>query len=355
RQLGTWLAARVPAVAPWSDELAMMLVVGATTYLSLVVGELVPKRLALHHAETIATRVAPAMRLLSVVGGPLVWLLGVSTEAVLRILGQRGDRTQTVTEDEVRALIAEGTMAGVFAPGEKRMLDRVLRLGDRTVGSIMTPRPDVVWLDAGLPPDEMRRQMAAARHTRLPVGRGSIDQLAGVLDIRDVLADLLGERPFDPMARLTQPPAVHETTPVPRLLDLFRQSGEQLAVVVDEYGSIEGIATVTDILEAIAGEMPEPGEADQPATRRADGSWLMDGGLGVAEVETLTGLSGLGDGGFHTLAGFILSHLEHLPEAGERLDWRGWSFEVVDMDGRRIDRVLVAPPATGGETADSGV
>jgi putative hemolysin len=355
RQFGGWLAGRVPALAPWADQVAMVLVVGATTYLSLVVGELVPKRLALHHAETIATRVAPAMRLLAVAGAPVVWLLGVSTEGLLRLLGQRGDRARTVTEDEVRALIAEGTMAGVFAPGERHMLERVLRLGDRTAASIMTPRPDIVWLDARLPPAEMRRRMAVARHTRLPIGHGSIDELAGVLDIRGVLADLLDDRPFDPLAHLSQPPAVHETTPVPRLLELFRQSGTQLAVVVDEYGGIEGIVTVTDILEAIAGELPDAGTAEHPAVHRPDGSWLMDGGLGVDEVETLTGLSGLGDGGFHTLAGFLLSHLEHLPVEGERLTWNGWDFEVVDMDGRRIDRVLVAPPAGSGETSDSGI
>lgn len=357
-KLAEWLAATIPAIAGWSREVAMTVVVGAITYLSLVIGELVPKRLALHHAESIAVRVAPAMRWIAVGGGPVVTLLRASTDAVLRLLGQRPGNSKGVTEDEVRALIAEGALTGVFDPVEKEMLDRVLRLADRPVGSIMTARPDVVWLDAEAPLEAWKQRIAEARHSRFPVARGALDELVGILDTRLILDRLLAGHDFDPMAAVTQAPVVHEGTRAPRILEMFKQTGAPMAVVLDEYGGFKGIVTMTDILEAIAGELPSPGGApdDDAAVRRDDGSWLIDGLLAVEEVESLTGLSGMGEeGDFHTLAGFVLSQTAHVPQVGESFDWNGWRFEVVDMDGRRIDRVLLIPPSPAGDTSGSGI
>jgi len=351
-----WLADAVPTLANWSHEIAMTVVVGLTTYLSLVVGELVPKRLAMHHSETIAVRVAPSMRRIAVWGAPLVSLLRVSTNALLRLLGQRPQDTKTVTEDEVRALIAEGALAGVIEPAEKEMLDRVMRLADRPVGSIMTPRPDVVWLDV----EELetwRQRMVEAPHSRFPVARGSLDDMIGVLDSRKVLDALLAGKPFDPLAAIGQAPVVHEGIRAPRILEMFKQTGAPMLVVLDEYGGFEGIVTMTDFLEAVAGELPNAGVDEEPqAVRREDGSWLMDGMIAIEEAESLLGLSGMGEqGDFHTLAGFLLSQLAHLPQIGEQLVWNGWRFEVVDMDSRRIDRVLVTPPSEDDETSGSGV
>lgn len=351
------LAEAVPALTEWSHEIAMTVVVGLITYLSLVVGELVPKRLAMHHAEAIAVRVAPFMRRLAVAGGPAVSLLRVSTNALLRLLGQKPDDTKQVTEDELRAVIAEGALAGVIEPAEKEMLDRVMRLADRPVGSIMTPRPDVVWLDADEPVESWRARMAAAPHSRFPVARGSLDEMIGVLDTRRVLDKLLGGEPFDPMAAVVPAPVVHEGIRAPRILELFKQTGAPMLVVLDEYGGFEGIVTMTDFLEAVAGELPGAGGDEEPAAvRREDGSWLLDGMIAVEEAESVLGLSGMGEeGDYHTLAGFVLSQLAHLPQIGERFHWHGWRFEVVDMDGRRIDRVLATPPMPDSETNGSGV
>ncbi|NFV79445.1 hemolysin family protein [Magnetospirillum aberrantis] len=339
------LAALVPALAEWSEEMAMTGVVGAITYLSLVVGELVPKRLAMHHSETIAIRVAPFMRRVAMAGGPAVALLRVSTNLILRLLGQKPDDTRQLTEDELRAVIAEGALAGVIEPAEKEMLDRVMRLADRPVGSIMTPRPDVVWLDADDPLDVWRHRMTEAPHSRFPVARGSLDDMVGVLDTRRILGKLLAGEPFDPLSAVTPAPVVHEGIRAPRVLELFKQTNAPMLMVLDEYGGFEGIVTMTDFLEAVAGEMPG-GIGDEPsAVRREDGSWLLDGMIAVEEAEAVLGLSGLGElGDYHTLAGFMLSHLAHLPLTGEYFVWSGWRFEVVDMDGRRIDRILATPP-----------
>jgi putative hemolysin len=352
-----WLETAVPLLAPWSHEIAMTVVVGLITYLSLVVGELVPKRLAMHHAEAIAVRVAPFMRRVSVVGGPAVSVLRLSTNGLLRVLGQKPQDTKQVTEDEVRAMIAEGTLAGIFDPAEKEMLDRVMRLADRPVGSIMTPRPDVVWLDADQPVDSWRHRMAAAPHSRFPVARGSLDDMIGVLDTRRLVDRLLAGETFDPMAAVVPVPVVHESVRAPRILEMFKETRAPMLAVLDEYGGFEGIVTMTDFLEAVAGELPSAGDDEEPAAvRRDDGSWLMDGMIAVEEAESLLDLAGMAEeGDFHTLAGFVLSQLAHLPQIGEHFVWSGWRFEVMDMDGRRIDRVLVTPPDREAETSGSGV
>ncbi|HYD66222.1 hemolysin family protein [Azospirillum sp.] len=340
--VGAWLDA-VPWIAPYGPQVAFAVVVAIITYLSLVVGELVPKRVALVHAESIAVRVAGPMRGLSRATAPIVWLLGVSTDVLLRLLRLRTTREQTVTEEEVRTLIAEGTQSGVFAPAERQMIEGVLRLADRPVRAIMVPRRDVIWLDIEDPPAAIAAEIAASGHSRFPVCRGTVDEVQGVVAAKALLDQALNGRPIDVRSAMVTPLIVHDGTPVLRLLELFKQSTMHMAVVVDEYGGFEGIATVNDILESIAGELPELGdEGDAGAVRREDGSWLVDGRTPVDEVEHMLHVTGLrGEGDFHTLAGFVLDRLGHVPVAAEHFTWHGLRFEVVDMDGRRIDKVLI--------------
>lgn len=335
----------IPALTGYGQTLSIAIVVMAITYLSLIAGELVPKRIALNNAEAIASFAAPIMRSLSKATAPFVWLLGASTEAMLKLLRVPEKAEQTVTEEEVKSLIAEGTASGVFDPGEKRMIEGVMRLADRTVRSLMTPRPEVMWLDIDDEPDNIKREIREAGHSRFPVCRGDFDDVIGVVHTKDLLHRLLQGGPFDVRADVRDALIVHDGTEVMRLLDLFKQSGEQMAIVVDEYGTVEGIATLTDVLEGIAGELPDDGGEDSDIVRREDGSLLIDGMMAVEEVEAHLGLKSLRDedSGYHTLAGFLLFKLGRIPTAGEYADHDGYRFEVVDMDGRRIDKVLVMP------------
>ncbi|WP_431860294.1 hemolysin family protein [Azospirillum sp.] len=334
---------QIPWIAPYGQQVAFALVVAGITYLSLIVGELAPKRLALVNAEGIAVAVARPMQGLSRVALPLAWLLGASTEALLKLLRLPTTREQTVTEEEVKTLIAEGTQSGVFDPAERQMIEGVLRLADRTVRAIMTPRPDVLWLDPEDKPEAIATEIRDSGYSRFPVCRGDVDEVLGIVSAKALLDQALRGRAMDLRGALVQPLIVHDGTPVLRLLELFKQSTVHMAVVVDEYGSVEGIVTLTDILESIAGELPEAGQdADAGMIRREDGSWLVDGMLPVDEVEARIGVPDLkGEGGYHTLAGFVLERLGHVPTAAEHFVWRGHRFEVVDMDGRRIDKVMI--------------
>ncbi|MGQ9370623.1 hemolysin family protein [Azospirillum sp. A39] len=347
-RFGAWLDT-IPALGGYGEVVGLGLVLVAITFLSIVLGELIPKRVALKNPERTAALVAGPMRMLSRVAAPFVWLLGTSTEAVLRLLGLHGEREATVTEEEVRSMITEGTQAGVFAPEEKEMIDGVLRLADRTVRSIMTPRPDVAWLDLDDPQEALLAEIRAGGHSRYPVCRGELDEFVGIVHTRDLLEAAIQGRPFDLVAAAVKPLVVHDGTPILKLLDLMKRSGLHMAVVVDEYGSVEGVVSITDILEIIAGDLPEAGEAPEVgAVRRDDGSWLIEGWMPVDEFEDTVGLRGLrGErerGDFHTVAGFVLNALGHVPTAGESFDHAGARFEVVDMDGRRIDKILVVPP-----------
>lgn len=339
----------IPALAGYGQTLSIAIVVMVITYLSLIAGELVPKRIALNNAEAIASFAAPIMRSLSRATAPFVWLLGASTEAMLKLLRVPEKAEQMVTEEEVKSLIAEGTASGVFDPGEKRMIEGVMRLADRTVRSIMTPRPEVMWLDIDDEPDNIKREIRETRHSRFPVCRGDFDDVIGVVHTKDLLHRLLQDGPFDLRADVRDALVVHDGTEVMRLLELFKQSGEQIAIVVDEYGTVEGITTLTDVLEGIAGELPDDGGENSDIVRRADGSLLIDGMMAVEEVEAHLGLKSLRDedSGYHTLAGFLLFKLGRIPTAGEYADHDGYRFEVVDMDGRRIDKVLVTATPDG--------
>lgn len=342
---------RVAWIVPHGETVGFALVIGAITYASLVIGELVPKRLALIRPERIAARVARPMSWLARRAGPLVWLLEASTEGIVRAFGARrpAEAAHAHTEDEVRLILAEGVRSGVLEPEEHRLIERVLRLADRSVRTIMTLRPAIEWLDAESERDDQRVALRAATRSRLPLCRGTLDELVGVVRAKDVLDRMIDGKPFDLLASAARPLVVPEGTSALDLLARFRASGEHLAIVADEYGTIEGLVTLTDVLRAIAGTLPEGRDDTAPCfARRADGSWLIDGMAAIAEVESETGLRALAGDDYETLAGFVLWRLGHLPATGEAIVWRGTRFEVVDMDGRRIDKVLVVPAAEPG-------
>jgi putative hemolysin len=335
--------ARVPALAPVSAEIAYSLVVVVITYFSLIIGELVPKHLALRAPERIAAQVAPTIDLLSRISTPAVWLLDRSSRFVLRLLGSETQPAETVTEEEVRMLIAEGTRTGVFHRQEEEMIGRVLRLADRPVRAIMTPRVELVWLDVDDDPAKIARIIRESGHSRFVVGKGGLDDLLGVVHVRSLLEACLSGQPLDLRAALRPVPVVPDSMPVLRVLEALRRARVSMALVVDEYGEVEGVVTLEDVLEAVVGDLPERRLGEEPAiVEREDGSLLIDGMLAVDEIELALGFGRLPDEGtYHTLAGFILTQLGRVPREGESVGYGGWRFEVVDMDGRRIDKVLV--------------
>ena len=343
-KLGDWFET-FPGFAPHGDTIAIGLVVVVITYISLIAGELVPKRIALADPERVASLVAKRMKLLSRLAAPAVWLLKVSTEAILRFMKLSEARRETVTEEEVKSLIAEGTQAGIFAPQEREMIDGVLRLADRPVRVIMTPRSDVVWVDSRADRETLKRVVETNRFSRLLVCNDSIDHPVGVAHTKDLMPLALQSEPIALPSLMVPALIVSDRISVLKLIDRFRHEGVHMAVVVDEHGRTEGVATLTDLLESIAGELPEWGEdAKLLIEQRDDGSWFVDGTLPIDEFEDRVGLRGLREhGDVHTVAGFVLGQFGRLPAVGESFLYRDARFEVVDMNGRRIDRVLVRP------------
>ena len=338
---------RVPLLSPYSKALGVGIVVLGLTYLSLVIGELVPKRLALNSPERIASAVARPMRWLAVLASPVVRLLTVSTNVLLRILRVKPSTEPPVTEEEIQVLIEQGTQAGVFEEAEQDMVTGVFRLGDRHVSTIMTPRTEIVWLDLEDSPEETRRKITESGHTQFPVGQGSLDNILGVVQSKDLLTRCLANQlPVDLKAVLQRPLLVPETKPVLQAIELFRESRKHIALVIDEYGGLQGMVTINDILEGIVGDLPAMGEAAPGAVQREDGSWLLDGLMPVDEFKEILQvgeLPGEERGYYHTLGGFVMTHLGRIPSAADHFEWNGLRFEVVDMDGRRVDKVLVMP------------
>ena len=343
-KLGGWLE-QFPALAGHGHTIAIGAVVLCITYLSIVFGELVPKRVALADPERVASIAARPMRFLSRVMAPIVWLLKMSTETALRLLGLSQVREATITEDEVKSLIAEGTRAGIFVPQEREMIEGVLRLADRSVRVIMTPRTDVVWLDATATLETITRIVGEHRFSRLLVCQGSIDRAIGSVHTKDLLDAALKKKELDLKALMTPVLSVAQQTPVLKLLDLVRRERIHMAVVVDRQRTTQGIVTLTDVLESIAGEFPEPGEEyESPITLREDGSLLVDGSLPLDELEDRLRLPGLSEETrYDTVAGLVLQQLGHVPQPGETFVYRNTRFEVLDMDGRRVDKVLIWP------------
>jgi putative hemolysin len=336
---------RVPALAPYSDLISILLVVGLVTYLSLVVGELVPKRLALQSPERLAALVAPPMTLLSRVASPIVRLLGASSEFILRVLRVRNAEDSPVTEEEIAILLQEGTAAGVFTPGEHELLEGVFDLGDRDVRDLMTPRYRLVALDLNAPMDENFRKMAESPHHLFPVYDGELDNLIGMVPVKKLWAASLTGAPIDLRALAEPALIVPESMPALDVVKRFQRRPNTAAMVVDEYGGIQGLLSLHDLVEAITGDLGETPEGTDEAVQRPDGSWLLDGALPVHQVRSLLHvgpLPGEESGDFETLGGFLMASLGRIPEVGDTFSWDNRSFEVVDMDGRRIDRVLVS-------------
>jgi len=340
--LSAWLR-RFPAVAGFADGLSLGLVVAGITYLSVIIGELAPKHLALRNPERIAAGVARPMMLLAWLASPVVWVLDASTRLVLRLLGGATASENQITDEEIRALLVEATKAGVVEPAEQAMISGVMRLADRPVRMIMTPRPNIVWLDLDNDPSENLQQLLESHYSRFPVGRGDIDEVIGVVQTKDLLRASLESKGLDLERVLREPVVVPDTVGALKALELIKQSALKMALVVDEYGNLKGLVTATDILESIIGEMTQEDDKTAPEiTRREDGSWLVDGSLPVDELKELLELRSLQhEEDFHTLAGLLLNHFTEIPKAGDHFDLAGYRFEVMDMDGFRIDKVLI--------------
>lgn len=349
RPLADVLSKAVPGLSPYAGAITFCAVVGLITYLTLILGELVPKRLALNGPEALASRVARPMRLLSTLAAPAVWFLGISTDAMLRLLRVRPSEEPPVSEREVEVLLEVGASAGVFEAEERDLARRALRLDDRPVRSLMTPRPAMVWLDADDPTEEHRRLVAESRHSYYPVARGDLDDLLGIAPVKDVLArEIHTGEPADLVGSLRPPSLLPEGVPATEAVAAFRGSDLPLAIVVDERGNIEGLVTPTDVLEALVGDLEGPIEA--PVVRRADGSLLIEGLMPAEELGDHLGLHHLpeeGEGDYQTVGGMVMAYLGRLPAAGDSFEWEGFYFEVLDMDGNRVDKVLLA--RTDGE------
>jgi putative hemolysin len=343
--LAAWLVQAFQWPAQWARWGATGLVVVIITFLTIIFGELVPKRIGQLHPETIARLVATPMNWLSAATRPFVALLSMSTETILRLLGVRGDTNRSVTEEEIAASLEEGLDAGVIEQHEHQMVRNVFRLDERQIGSMMIPRAEITWLDAEAPLADTLARMAEHQRTRYPVARGDLSDVVGVLAAQALLPALSrGERPE--IASLVTPPVfVPETLTGMELLEQFRNSDAELVFVVDEYGEVQGVITVRDVLEAITGEFSAPADDDAWAVQRHDGSWLLDGLIPVPELKDRLELKDLPEedrGRYNTLAGMIMLLLGRVPGTADRVEWEGWRFEVVDMDGKRIDKVLVA-------------
>ncbi len=338
----------------WAGPLAVGLVVLGITYLSLIVGELVPKRLALAHPERVASIVSRPMNVLASVARPAVALLSLSTEAVLRVLRLGAPSDEAVTEEELRLLIQQGAEAGVIEAAEQEMAFAVLQLGDRTVADIMTPRTEVSWIDATDDIEAILTQVADGPHDRFPVCRRGPDDVLGVVAVKELFA-AARRGPVTDIESVMRPALfIPESATMLTALERFREGGP-FGIVIDEYGGMAGVATLTDLLEIIVGQLPESaGEPeDEPIVAGPDGSWLVDGRLSTERLRVLLGWRGLPrDGSYQTLAGLVMDELGHVPSTGEEFATLGYRFIVVDMDGRRIDRVMIAPAAPADADGD---
>lgn len=335
-----------PEIAPLGEPIAIGVVVVGITYLSLVIGELVPKQLALKNPERLASRVARSMTLLAKVAAPIAYFLELSSRLVLRLLGAHRTPEQTVTEEEVKAVVAEGVTAGALKLEEKEMISGVMRLADWRVQAIMTPRQDVAWLDLDEGDEAIGQRLQESHFSRLPVARGNLDRVLGIVQAKDLLNRAIAGQPLDIESALCQPIIVHRDTLALRLLEMFKQSPIHMALVLDASGSLEGIVTAADFLNAIVGSLAEAGEnGDDPeAFQREDGSWLIGGDLHIDVLKDRLGLREIPEErDFHTVAGLILWRLERMPAVGDHIEFAGFRFEVVDMDGAKIDKVLAVP------------
>jgi putative hemolysin len=344
-----WLQHTVGLPDRAAEISATAMVVALITVLTIIFGELVPKRLGQMYPESVARLVAQPMNWLSTATRPLVRLLSFCTESTLHLIGVRGGPSRSVTEEEIAASLEEGVDAGVIEAQEHQMVRNVFRLDDRKVSSIMIPRTEIVWLDSAALPADVLKVVSADEHSRYPVCRGGLDDVVGVVSAQSLLQQVMSGAALEVTERLQPPVFVPETLSGMELLDQFRASNVQVVFVVDEYGEVQGMVTVRDVLEAIAGEFTTPSD-DAWAVRREDGAWLFDGLIPVTELKDRLDLKELPQedrGRYNTLAGLIMLLLGRLPDVTDSVEWEGWRFEVVDLDGKRIDKVLASLSPTG--------
>lgn len=362
---GATLAARLTTVLagiPWLEKYAspisLTIVVLITTYFSLVLGELIPKKLALNNPEKIASRVSGFMRFISWLTSPLIQLLSSSTELGLRILGVKPSMEPPITEEEIKVLIDQGTQVGVFDEAEQDMVEGVFRLNDRSINAIMTPRTEIVWLDLDDSKEQILKQVLESPYSRFPVAKGSLDNVIGILNAKDLLEKHITGKPYDIQDLVQKPLFVPENTQAVRVLEMERESGVHEALVIDEYGGVLGFVTLFDVLETIIGDLSSldnKGEAE--IVRREDGSYLLDGLLPIDEFKDLFDIDELPEEekvGFQTVGGFIINQLGSIPTTGQRFQWGELRFEVVDMDQHRVDKVLVTRDNIAAEDKQEG-
>ncbi len=356
--VSAWLR-QYPQAAPYSETIAFVVVIVFITYVTLVIGELVPKRLALHNPERIASIFAGPLSFTSKLAAPAVHLLTISTRLVLKILRAKAPEGPAVTEEEIKVMLEQGTEAGVFEEAEHDMMKSLLKLGDRGVSELMRPRRDVVWLDVEDPWEENRKKMAVSLYSRFPVAHGTLDNVIGVVQTKDLLTKCLAGEQIDLRATMRTPLFVPEALPALKLLEMFKKSQTHVALVVDEYGGVEGLVTINDVLEDIVGDVASadmPGESS--AVQRADGSWLLDGKILIDDMKEILKMAHIADedtGSFNTLGGFVMLQMGRVPSTGDVFESEGFRFEVVDMDEKRVDKVLVSPPPRSEDSEEEEV
>ncbi|MGF1674243.1 MAG: hemolysin family protein [Rivularia sp. (in: cyanobacteria)] len=335
----------IPALKPYSEGISVVIVVTIITYLSLVIGELMPKRVALNSPEKIVCTIAKPMRSLSLIVAPLVRILTFSTDTLLNILGIDASEEQAITEEEIKILIQQATESGTFEESEQEMVERVFRLGDRRIKTLMTPKLDITWLDIDAPLEELEILVRESNHSRFPVAKENLDNCLGILRGNRFLSKRLTGEEIN-LETMIQPPLfVPENMSGLKILEEFKRTGIHMALITDEYGNIEGLLTLNDILEAVIGDITAKEDLEEPMiVRREDGSLLVDGLLSTDELKDLLGKKSLAQeetGIYYTLGGFIITFLKRIPKAGEYFEWGGFRFEVMDMDGKRVDKVLI--------------
>jgi len=355
-----WLS-RWPALAPYAEQLSLAIVVTAITLTSVIIGELVPKRLALIDPERVASLVARPMMWLAALTYPVVRVLSAATGALLRLFGVRAGGGPPVTEEEINVLMEQGAEAGVFQEHEQTIVSRVFRLDELKVRGVMTPRNDIVYVDLDEPLEHNLRRIVESGHSRFPVVRGSLENVQGIVQTKALLEDALGGRPVDLALQVMKPLLVPDTLTVMQVVEAFKKHRQTVALVIDERGSPQGLVTLNDVMQALVGDIATVGEERElDVVQRDDGSWLIDGGVTVERfkdvLEIEEQLPEESTGSYHTLAGFVMLQLGQVPKVADKFDWNGVEFEVVDMDRHRIDKLLVrrrTPPRASASAANN--
>jgi len=337
---------QIPALAEYAEPVSLFLVVVTITYLSLIIGELIPKQLALKDPERVACLIAIPMRTLSVMMHPIVRFLTFSTNILIRMLGIKDTLNPTVTEEEIKVMLEEGTKAGTFNEVEQEMVERVFRLADLSVNALMTPRTEIVWLDTEDPLAENFRKIKESSHSFFPVCNGGIDNVLGVVHVKDLFSASLDGPIVSLQQHLRKPLYIVENVLAVQLIEQFKESGTHFAFLVDEYGGIQGLLTLNDILKAVVGEEIDANDRTNPyVVQRADGSYLVDGALLIDEFRELFNIDSMSDddtGNYQTVAGFVINQMGRIPRAGQLFRWRDLTIEVMDMDGNRVDKLLIS-------------